>query len=76
MSNHNLLKDSVGLLKKIRQELHNDIDSSKRRELDRAIKELENNRNKLSPPDILRVIGKVVIWIPAIERILNSFREL
>ena len=76
MSNHNLLKDSVGLLKKIQQELHDDIDSSKRRELDKVIKELEINGNRLSRPDILKEIGKVLIWIPAIERIINSFKEL
>jgi hypothetical protein len=76
MSNHNLLKDSIGLLKKIRQELHDDIDSSKRRELDKAIEELESNDDKLSPSQLLRIIGKVVIWIPAIERVLNSFKEL
>lgn len=76
MSNHNLLKDSIGLLKRIRQELHDDIDSSKRRELDKAIEELESNDDKLSPSQLLRIIGKVVVWIPAIERVLNSFKEL
>ncbi|WP_100913766.1 hypothetical protein [Pseudoalteromonas spongiae] len=76
MSNHNLLKDSVELLKKIRLELHDDIDSSKRSKLDKAIEELENNRAKLTNSDILGVIGKFVIFIPAIERILNSLKEL
>lgn len=76
MSNHNLLKDSVGLLKKIRQELHDDIDSSKRSELDRVIKELESNGRKLSRSDLLKVIGRVMIWVPAIERVINSFKGL
>jgi len=76
MSNHKILKDSIDLLKLIRDELHDDIDNSKRSKLDEAIKELENNGDKLRPSHILNVIGKGVTLIPAIERILKSFIEL
>ena len=40
-NNQKLLKNSIETIKKLRAELHNDIDSSKRKELDQIIKDLE-----------------------------------
>jgi len=76
MRNRKLLKDSIDILILIRDELHDDIDSSKRSELDKAIKELENAKDEFRPSQMLNVIGRVVILIPAIERILKGFDGL
>ncbi len=76
MRKHVLLKDSIDLLKCIQIELHDDIDSSKRSELDRIIKELESCEEELTPDQLLYVLGKVIVFIPAIERIFRKLSEL
>jgi len=76
MRKHILLKDSIDLLKRIQVELHDDIDSSKRNELDRIIKELESCEEELTPNQLLFILGKVVVFIPAIERIFRKLSEL
>ncbi len=73
---HTLLKDSIELLKSIQIELHDDIDSSKRSELSRIIKELESCEEKLTPNQLLHKLGKVIAFIPAIERIFKNLSEL
>ena len=76
MRKHILLKDSIELLKRIQVELHDDIDSSKRSELNRIIKELESCEEELTPNQLLFILGKVIFFIPAIEKILKKLSEL
>ncbi|MCU7976266.1 hypothetical protein L5M43_13550 [Shewanella sp. SW36] len=75
MKNQQLLKSSIESLKLIQIELHDDIDSSKRLELEKVIKELESCETEPSPRQLLTKIGKVIVWIPAIERFINLFLE-
>ena len=76
MKNNTLLNNSIEVLKKIRLELHDDIDSSKRRQLDEAIRNLEDNGSELTKSQVLNVLGKVVNFLPTILKILNSIKEL
>ena len=76
MPRHSLLKDSIELLKSIQLELHDDIDSSKRQELERIIYELESNEEKVTAPQILSFLGKAIALAPAIERIISSLSDL
>ena len=75
MKNQQLLKSSIESLKLIQIELHDDIDSSKRLELEKVIKELESCETEPSPHQLLTKMGKVIVWIPAIERFINLFLE-
>lgn len=76
MINHQLLKSSIESLKLVQQELHNDIDSSKRIELQRIINELESCKESVTPSQLLLKLGKVFSWFPAIERLINTLLEL
>ncbi len=75
MHKHKLLKNSIELLKCIQIELHDDIDSSKRNKLNRTIKELESCKEKITPNQMLEILGKVIAFIPAIERIIKTLSE-
>lgn len=75
MKNLQLLKSSIESLKLIQMELHDDIDSSKRLELEKVIRELESCTSEPSPRQLLTKIGKVIAWIPAIERLIGLFLE-
>jgi len=75
MRKHYLLNDSIELLKAIEIELHDDIDSSKQHKLKQVIKELESSRTVTSD-QILHILGRVVVLIPAFEKIINSLSEL
>lgn len=76
MINQELLKSSIESLKMIQSELHDDIDSSERIELGRIIKELESCNTNITPRQLLIVLGKVISWIPAVERLIKILLEL
>lgn len=76
MKNNILLDNSIEILKKIREELHDDIDSSKRRQLDKAISELEENGDTLSHSQLLNSLGKALECLPLILKLINSLFEL
>ncbi|MCX7068458.1 MAG: hypothetical protein NTW85_12290 [Methylococcales bacterium] len=75
MKNQKLLKDSIETIKKLRAELHNDIDSSKREELDQIIKDLESYENRqILVNQILSLFGKALALIPILERVWDEFK--
>lgn len=75
MINQNLLKDSIETIKKLRAELHNDIDDSKREELDQIIKDLESYDNRqILVNQILILFGKALALLPMIEKIWDEFK--
>lgn len=76
MKNQQLLKSSIESLKMIQEQLHNDIDSSKRKELQKVIEELEMCESGVTPNQLLFLLGRVLNWLPAVERIINCFFEL
>ena len=76
MKNQQLLKSSIESLKMIQEQLHDDIDSSKRKELQKVIEELEMCESGVTPNQLLFLLGRVIKWFPAIERIINCFLEL
>ncbi len=76
MINNELLKISIESLKLIQSELHDDIDSSKRIELSKVIESLESCNSNITPNQLLIIFGKVVSWIPAVERLLKALIEL
>ncbi len=76
MINQQLVQSSIESLKMIQEELRDDIDSSKREELDRVINELESCKSEISAKQLLLKLGKVISWFPAIERLISYFIEL
>lgn len=76
MKNQQLLKSSIESLKMIQEQLHDDIDSSKRKEIQKVIEELEMCESGVTPNQLLFLLGRVINWFPAIERIINCFLEL
>jgi len=76
MKNLQLLKISIESIKKLRAELHNDIDSSKRKELDQIINDLEcYEGQQISPNQILSLIGKALAILPVLEKIWDEFNK-
>lgn len=75
-NNQKLLKTSIESIKKLREELHNDIDSSKRKELDQIIKDLEYYEGpQISPNQILVLIGKALAILPVLEKIRDELNK-
>ena len=75
MNNQKLLKDSIETIKKLRTELHNDIGSSKREELDQIIKDLEGyEEQQISHNKMLSLLGKALALIPILERVWDEFK--
>lgn len=52
--------------------MHDVMDSSKRVELDRIIKDLESCGESKTPSQLLEVFGRCVALIPAVERLLDT----
>jgi len=76
MTNQKLLKDSIETIKKLRTELHNDIDSSKREELDQIIKDLESYKNRqVLANQIINLFGRALAIIPILEKVLDEFNK-
>jgi hypothetical protein len=72
---YKLLKDSIESVKQLRDELHDDIDSSKRKKLDRIIEDLEScEKRNISPNQILDLIGKALALLPLLEKVLDKFK--
>lgn len=76
MINQQLLQSSIESLKMIQEELHDGIDSSKREELKRVIEELESCKSEISAKQLLLMLGKIISWFPAIERLISYLIEL
>jgi hypothetical protein len=76
MINQQLLQSSIESLKMIQEELRDDIDSSKREELNRVIDELDSCKSEISAKQLLLMLGKVISWFPAIERLIRYLVEL
>jgi hypothetical protein len=76
MVNQQLLHSSIESLKMIQEELHDGIDSSKREELKRVIEELESCKSEISAKQLLLMLGKIISWFPAIERLISFLIEL
>ncbi len=76
MKHHQLLTSSLVSLKQLRDELHNDIDSSKRETLDKVINDLESFGSGITPYELMTALGKGIALIPAFERIVKVFMEL
>jgi hypothetical protein len=74
-NNRRLLEKSIESLKMIQLEMHDDMDSSKRAELEQIIKNLENYGHKKSPTELLELLGKCVAIIPAVDRLLKILSE-
>lgn len=73
--NQQLLKSSIETIKQFREELHNDIDSSKREKLDQVIADLERcEAQKVTTAQILIFLGKVVEILPSIEKMLEMLK--
>ena len=72
MSNQQLLKNSIEIIKQVREELRNDIDNSKREKLDQVIEDLERcDAQKITTDQLLIFLGKVVEKLPSIERMFE-----
>jgi len=76
MINQQLLQSSIESLKMIQEELHDGIDSSKREELKRVIEELESCKSEINAKQLLQMLGKIISWFPAIERLISYLLEL
>lgn len=76
MVNQQLLHSSIESLKMIQEELHDGIDSSKREELKRVIEELESCKSEINAKQLLLMLGKIISWFPAIERLISYLIEL
>ena len=77
MTNEILLKNSIETLKKFRDEIHDEIDSSKRAELDLIIKNLECcEPKKITAHQIIELFGKAIRFLPALEKILDVLDKL
>ena len=62
-------------MKQLRDELLDDIDSSKRKKLDQIIKDLEScEKCHISPNQILDLLGKALTLVPLLEKILDKFK--
>ncbi|EMF0915973.1 MULTISPECIES: hypothetical protein [Morganellaceae] len=78
MSNKNLLKESIEVLKLLSIEMHDEMDNSKLDELKKVIKALEEHEEdqKITRKDLLEVFSKVIESIPAVASILNFLFKL
>jgi hypothetical protein len=75
-NDHHLLENSIETLKMIRLEIHDDMDGSKRAELDKVILDLEKHGKKKTPTQLLNVLGSCIRLIPAIDKVLKILSEL
>jgi hypothetical protein len=79
--NNVLLKDSIETLKKIQGqlELHDDIGSSTRMELNKAINQLElyalRKSEDMKSAEIIQLIGKFLAIIPALAKLIELFSQ-
>lgn len=75
MNNQQLLKNSIEIIKQLREELHDDIDSSRREKLDQVIEYLTHcDAQKITAVQIFDLLGKAVDVIPYIAQILEILK--
>jgi hypothetical protein len=75
VNNQQLLKSSIETIKQLREELHDDIDSSRREKLDQVIEDLERcDAQKITAVQILDLFGKAINALPCIEKILEFLK--
>lgn len=74
-----ILKDSINILKNIKLELHNDIGSSTRMELDQVILSLEQyslqEAEDLKSIEIIKLIGKGLTALPVIAKLIEKLMQ-
>jgi hypothetical protein len=70
-----LFEDSLELLKRVREELHSEVESSVLQALDRAIDDLEKaskcNTRKINSEKMLKILGLFLGAIPAVADIIK-----
>ncbi len=75
-NSHRLLEKSIESLKMIRSEMHDDMDSSEQAKLDKVIADLEEYGAEMSPNQLLNVLGKCLLLVPAVEKLLTALSKL
>ncbi|AEG01598.1 hypothetical protein [Methylomonas methanica] len=71
-----LLKTSIESLKGFRTELHDDMDNSKRKQLDQIIYDLECCQGtQISLNNVLILLGKGLALLPALEKIFDELSK-
>lgn len=72
------LKEVLELLRELRQQMHDDANASVTEQLDEAIRLVENCRGSEEGrmhKRLLDLLGQILIALPSISRILESFRD-
>lgn len=67
-----LLEDSVQLLKKLRAEMHDKMDSSQLHSLDLVIMQLEEAKSQIQ---VLNLLGKALNALPWISKIIENLSQ-
>ncbi|MCT6889444.1 hypothetical protein [Gilliamella apicola] len=66
-----ILKNSIKTLKMFLVEMHDAIDSSKRKELEEVIKQLENYQKDYTPAQLMDILSKWVGLIPVVIQVIE-----
>ena len=66
-----ILKNSIKTLKMFLVEMHDAIDSSKRKELEEVIKQLENYQEDYTPAQLMDILSKWVGLIPVVIQMIE-----
>lgn len=66
-----ILKNSIKTLKMFLVEMHDAIDSSKRKELEEVIKQLENYQKDYTPAQLMDILSKWVGLIPVVIQLIE-----
>lgn len=64
-----LLKNSIETLKLFQKEMHDSLDSSKQAELEKVIQNLEQCHD-ISKSELRQILGEVLLWLPAIRKLI------
>lgn len=77
MKNKNLLKESIEILQQLSVEMHDEMDNSKRKELNEVIKYLEEHQKdqKITRKELMKIFCRVIEMIPAVAVILDFFKS-
>ncbi|MGR5149674.1 hypothetical protein ACQKP8_24390 [Photobacterium alginatilyticum] len=77
--NDKLLKKSLDVLKLLKSEMHDDIDSKTENELNLVIsqieKELKDGKKRVEPDEILSILGKCVAFFKGVVDIINFLSD-
>ena len=66
-----ILKNSIKTLKMFLVEMHDAIESSKRKELEEVIKQLENYQKDYTPAQLMDILSKWVGLIPVVIQVIE-----